>query len=190
MLNNEAIQIFLIRHGEAEKPWHEDPDPGLSVKGQRHAESVCSKFNPNLQLEEMRIMTSPLKRASETAKIFQNHLDIELITSPAFSELPSPGIDLSERPEWLQGIFGQSVSEIDDNLIQWRNQIIENVQNINHHTLIFTHFMVINCIVGWIQGLEKLVNFRPAYCSITHLQRSDNRLNVIQRGIEMNSIIN
>ena len=37
MAENDEINIYLIRHGEAGKSWDEDPDPGLSNKGEKQS---------------------------------------------------------------------------------------------------------------------------------------------------------
>ena len=189
MTQKQATQIYLIRHGKAGKAWHEDPNPGLSVEGRIQAESICSELKPQLPSERLQLFTSPLLRASETAEVFQHHLDCELITMPAFSEIPSPGIPLSQRQIWLQSVFNQSIGGLDEGLIAWRNEIIEAIQNIDRHTLVFSHFMVINCVVGWLNGQEKLVSFRPGYCSVTQIERTNNELKIIDSGNEMTTIV-
>ena len=38
--NENLIQIYLIRHGEAEKSWDEDSDPGLSDLGKEQSKGI------------------------------------------------------------------------------------------------------------------------------------------------------
>ena len=38
--NEDLIQIYLIRHGEAEKSWDEDSDPGLSDLGKQQSKEI------------------------------------------------------------------------------------------------------------------------------------------------------
>ena len=44
MQNNRAINIYLVRHGEANASWDEDRDPGLSAKGKKQATAVAEEL--------------------------------------------------------------------------------------------------------------------------------------------------
>ena len=51
MINDqETINIFIIRHGEAAKLWDEDPDPSLSEKGQLQSNGIVQKLINELDL--------------------------------------------------------------------------------------------------------------------------------------------
>ncbi len=189
MINTNSIHIYLIRHGEAGKAWHEDPDPGLSKMGYEQAKSSYDSLRSEIPLANFQLCTSPLLRAMQTAEVFQMFLGEDLITVPVFSEIPSLGVPLSERQNWLKGVFAQTIPELDQNLINWRNQIIDTLQNIDRNTLIFSHFMVINCVVGWIEKNEKLVSFNPGYCSVTHIEKRADRFLIRQKGMDVNTLV-
>jgi broad specificity phosphatase PhoE len=62
-------QIWIVRHGEAAASWEKDPDPGLSMLGQQQAEKTAHALL-DLVPEGATLLSSPLKRAQETAAAF------------------------------------------------------------------------------------------------------------------------
>ena len=46
---------------------------------------------------------------------------------------------------------------------------------------IFTHFMVINCLVSWLENKETMVSFYPDNCSITKLEISNGLVNLSKK---------
>jgi len=54
---------------------------------------------------------------------------------------------------------------------------------------IFTHFMVINCLVSWLENKETMVNFYPDNCSITKLEISNSLVRLSKKGEELKTIV-
>jgi phosphohistidine phosphatase len=107
------MQLFLIRHAEAEPDAAHDETRALTAKGSKQAESVgkfCLKhgFVPEI------ILTSPLKRAEETARLVARELDLAKVvqieeflragmtTERAFSGLRESLIDLMKREKYSE----------------------------------------------------------------------------------------
>jgi len=170
MTNKQSITIYLIRHGEARAAWNEDPDPGLSEKGKQQSELLKKEISSDLP-SHFDAISSPLLRAQETAIPLKNRLGFELSINSSFTEIPSPGIPLSERRDWLRRVFHLRVKELEEPQINWRNSIIQSLKQLQNDTIIFSHYMVINCVVGWINNSEKFVTFHPDNCSITKIKR-------------------
>jgi len=187
--NNNKVNIYLIRHGEAGKSWDEDPDPGLSEKGIMQSEKIVSYLSEELKDKSFDVISSPLLRAQQTAIPLQKALNFEISINNSFAEIPSPGIKLSERKLWLKNIFDSKIIDLESTQVKWREEIIKSLINLKRHTLIFSHFMVINCVAGWIQQQEKVVNFYPANCSITKIQKKEGELRLIKLGDELNTIV-
>ena len=91
----------------------------------------------------------------------------EILINDNFRELPSPNLDLEKRVNWLRGVLPLTWSEllkdketIDSgvNFIQWKENIINNIYSLNKDTIIFTHFVVINTIIGEILKSDKMMN--------------------------------
>ena len=186
MANLDLIYIYLIRHGEAGKSWTEDPDPGLSDIGENQAKETAKWLLGELTNDSYQVWSSPLLRAQQTAEAFQQ----DYIINPGFAEIPSPPtIPIAKRGEWLREIFMQKIADLDPTLLQWRANMINELKQINQTTLIFSHFMVVNALTGWITGQERLVHFKPDYCSITKIAKKGAQFEIIQLGNEMDTLV-
>ena len=187
--NNNEVNIYLIRHGEAGKSWDEDADPGLSEKGIKQSEKIVSHLTEELKGKSFDVISSPLLRAQQTAIPLQKVLNFEISINNSFAEIPSPGIKLSERKLWLRNIFDSKIIDLKNPQLEWREQIIKSLIDLKRHTLIFSHFMVINCVAGWIKQQEKVVNFYPNNCSITKISKKEEELELIKLGDELSTIV-
>lgn len=183
------MTIYLIRHGEAAQAWDEAPDPVLSKNGHQQAQQLADAYLPLLNSTDFQLVTSPLARAQETAIPFQEGLTISPIINANFAEIPSPGIALADRRNWLKALFAKKITELEQPQLDWRNDIISGIQSLEKNTLIFSHFMTINAIVGWIRGNEKVVSYYPNYCSITKIEKVDNQFFIRSLGKELTTII-
>jgi len=72
------MQLFLLRHAEAEPSAASDAKRALTAKGCKQAESVGRFCLKNSLLPEM-IVSSPLTRAEETARIVAHELNFQQI---------------------------------------------------------------------------------------------------------------
>src|SRR5207244_1342671 len=82
------MKLYFLRHGEADWPSWKKPDDErpLTKRGKREMREVA-KFLDRLKVRPDLIVTSPLPRASQTAKIAAEYLNAKLRTD----ELISPG---------------------------------------------------------------------------------------------------
>ena len=76
-------QIWIVRHGEAAASWEKDPDPGLSALGQEQAERTA-KALLEIVPEGATLLSSPLKRAQETAAAFAGKRGAAVTVDPRF----------------------------------------------------------------------------------------------------------
>lgn len=183
------MTIYLIRHGEAAQAWDEAPDPVLSQNGIEQSNTLAKEYLPSLVSENFQLLSSPLARAQQTAIPFQEMLDVPITINPNFAEIPSPGIALSERRNWLKALFTKNVSQLEEPQLDWRNNIIQAIKNLEKDTLIFSHFMTINAIIGWIRANEKVVSYYPNYCSITRIEKVENDYFIRSLGKELTTIV-
>ena len=107
------MKIILIRHGEAASSWEKSADPGLSDLGKAQAEECSNKLLKLKDINSFRLVSSPLSRAKETSKPLSKKINIPVSINPLFAEIPSPGINLSERKEWLQKVFKMKLSDLE-----------------------------------------------------------------------------
>ena len=177
--------IYLIRHAEAEKAWNEAPDPGLSTTGQIQALKLARQLQEDFFSENVQIWSSPLARAQQTASALPSAFELK----PDFAEIPSLDMPLSERAGWLKELITKNWDELDESLQQWKKQMLTGLQSIDQDTILFTHFMVLNTLVGWISKAPELVHFYPDYCSVTKIEKEGDQFRILELGQQMDTLI-
>src|SRR5213079_3760146 len=80
------MKLCFLRHGEADWPNWSKPDDErpLTERGRKEMKRVA-KFLERLKFSADAILTSPLPRASQTAEIVAEHLEVELKTEAALA---------------------------------------------------------------------------------------------------------
>lgn len=172
--------ICLVRHGEAAAGWGHAKDPGLSPIGLRQAESVGEELS-NLGLKHG--FASPMARCQQTSLPFSRRTGIAIITEPDVSEIPTlPGLD--DRIGWLKQFMSGTWQDAEPVLQDWRTALIATLESIPDESVVFTHFVAINTVVGHLEDSQLVTSFRPGYCSTTKLERGPSGLLVKERGSE------
>ncbi len=182
-------QIYLIRHAKPAATWGEDPDPGLDETGhlqaQRTAQSLIDSISPTT------ILTSPLRRCRETAIPLERTWQQEAEVFPAVAEIPAPPVGLTERHDWLRLAMQGTWQEMQrtapagsPDFLAWRSSVIDAVRALRERTLIYSHFIAINVLVGAAQGSDAVVCFRPDHASVTVIDTSSNALQIVELGRE------
>ena len=182
------MDIFLVRHGEAASSWGESPDPGLSDLGHQEAERAAQELLPLLSAD-VQLISSPLARAQETAEPLARLLAKPVEIDRVFREVPSP-VPLSERQQWLRTFMQQDWSEQEGEIVQWREAAIERLMACDQPTAVFSHFLVINAVVSWVEGTSGILRFLPGNGSITHLRKHGEKLELVSLGAELETVVN
>ncbi|WP_290651224.1 histidine phosphatase family protein [Aquisalimonas sp.] len=178
-----ALTLYLVRHGRAASSWHEARDPGLDETGRNQAEALAERLDQRIG-QALRVVTSPLRRARETAEPLARRWGVAAEVEPRVAEVPSPGLSLAQRGEWLLGLFDSRWPELDAGLWQWRAQALEALQECREDAVYVTHAVMINAMVSALTGDDRVLVFRPDYCSVTVLAWVDGRLALRERGAE------
>ena len=181
------VNLYFVRHGEAESSWDKASDPGLSDLGHKQASEVsralCKMSNP------VKIFSSPLSRARETAAPLEREWGVEAQIVPQVAEIPSHHIAFENRRAWLTEMMQSDWAVQPDILLSWRKDILDIVRAQKQDAVFFTHFMVINTIVSAIGETDDIVVFRPDNCSVTKISLEDDQLKLIERGGEAITIV-
>ncbi len=100
------MKIYFLRHGQADWPDWTGPDDErpLTKKGKKEVRRVAD-FLANLKVEAEVILSSPLPRASQTAEIVADELDLRVTEDP----LLGPGFDIDKLGQLLEHYRGQDV---------------------------------------------------------------------------------
>lgn len=179
-------KIYMVRHGQAAAGWDRDEDPGLSKLGWEQAEAAAKCLAP---LGPIRVLTSPLARARETARALCSLWQIAPEVESRVAEIPSPAKDLAQRSKWLHNVMQDRWSNLDPGLQIWRRKMIDAVGEITEDTVIFSHFIAINVLVGVSMGNDSVVGFLPDNASITTLEVHHKNITLVEKGKEATTII-
>lgn len=182
-------RIYLVRHGEAAASWGQSADPGLSELGQEQAVVASKALKLALDGQTPTLLSSPLLRAQETALPLSQTLGLGVAIEERIREVPSP-VPLSERQNWLREFMRGRWAEQHGDLHRWRDQTLAAVMECPPSTVMFSHFLVINALVGLCQQREETLVFYPANASITVFTREAGKLELETLGAEMESVVN
>ncbi len=170
--------IYLVRHGEAAAGWGDHPDPGLSDKGWIQAEAVAIRLNA---LDFSTAITSPMTRCQETASAYAEVSGKTLTIEPSVTEIPTP-TDVGDRRIWLRDLMAGQWADTPNLVKTWHENLLKTISGLPDNTVVFSHFIAINAVVGHLSGASAVTVFRPNYCSLTSLEKTDSGLNLIERG--------
>jgi broad specificity phosphatase PhoE len=132
-----------------------------------------------------RILTSPLKRARETALPLSRLWKREPIVEDAVAEIPTPPqFSVTERVPWLRSFMSGTWREGDKTLARWRENVVTTLTGTTEDTVIFSHFIAINVGVGHVLGDDRVVIFSPDNCSTTIFDTDGRSLKLVERGHE------
>jgi broad specificity phosphatase PhoE len=182
------MNIYLVRHGEASASWGESPDPGLSALGLQQAADSAALLRSSVSQDTL-VISSPLLRARQTAMPLASQLGIEVQVVDAFREIPAP-VPLAQRQLWLRGFMQQEWGRQEEALKAWRHSAIEHLLSVRGDVVVFTHFLVINAVIGHVLDTEATLCFWPANGSVTRLRLVSSGLELIELGEQLDSIVN
>src|SRR3954464_14427617 len=100
------MELYFLRHGEADWPDWDKPDDErpLTKRGKDEMKKVAA-FLARLEVPIENIVTSPLPRAAQTAKIVAKKLGVDLLQNSALE----PGFGTSELKTLLKEYTGKSL---------------------------------------------------------------------------------
>ena len=172
-------RIRLVRHGEAAAGFSADHDPGLSDRGWQQARAVADRLGP---LGPMPLVTSPLRRTRQTAAPLAEAWGVTPRADARVAEIPSPTDDLAERGAWLSRAMAGTWADLGPDLAAWRDRLVQAVHELAADTVVVTHFVAINAIVGRATGDDRVMSVAVDNCSVTTVDTADGTLTLVELG--------
>ena len=162
-------RVYMVRHGRAAAGWNVDPDPALDELGRSQALAVATQLSP---LGPLPVMSSPLLRCQQTAFPLATAWKQEVAIESTVGEIPSPeGYTLETRVEWLREAMAGTWSEVaqrsGSHYISYRDSIADTIRSRQTDTVIFSHFIAINAVIGVATGDDRVLNVSLDNCSVT-----------------------
>lgn len=180
--------VHLVRHGRATAGWDTDPDPGLDDLGRAQAIEVAARL---AGLGPLVAVTSPLRRCRETAQAYLERTGTsDVLVADAVAEIPSPdGYEMSERVDWLRRAMRGSWADLDDRYRAFRDGVVAFVRAQTDDTVVFSHFVAINAVIGACLDDDRLVIRSLDNCSVTSIEVHADRLVLLSGGAEADTLI-
>ena len=187
----QPIRIALVRHGRASAGWDTAVDPGLDDLGRSQADEAAKKLDLIFAGQQVEIVSSPLLRCQQTAKSFADMRKAPMRVCAEVAEIPSPsGVEMSARVDWLRTAMQGTWADLGGEYVEFRDLVIKFVRSRETNTVIFSHFVAINAVIGALVGEDRLVICSLDNCSITLLERdADGKLSIAQTGREADTLI-
>ncbi|XOV84671.1 MAG: histidine phosphatase family protein [bacterium] len=183
--------IHLVRHGEAAAGFGTHRDPGLSELGQKQARSVAALLSTTLVSNgPVTIFSSPLARAYQTAEPLAAQWQQDILIEKRVAEIPSPSEDLNERAQWLHKAMQGTWRELAPEFIQWQQDLVACLLELEEDCVLFSHYVAINAAVGAARNDDRMRIFAPDNCSVTTLTNTAGKLEVVALGRTAQTKIN
>lgn len=180
-------RLYLVRHGRAAAGWDTDPDPGLDDTGRAQAVTVAARLAP---LGPLPVITSPLLRCRETAAPLTERWAVEARVDRAVAEIPSPaGVAMADRVEWLRIAMGGTWGALDIGYARYRDTVVSTLLQIDADSVVFSHFIAINAVIGVCLGDDRLVVSSLDNCSVTVVDSVGGSLQLVESGHEADTLI-
>lgn len=180
-------RLYLVRHGEPAGTWQDSHDPGLTDLGREQAQIAGDRLR---LIQPKNIVSSPLKRAYETALPLSVAIGVRPTIMNEVAEIPTPAnMSLEHRGEWLRAIMMKEWGELDRALREWRDQVVHALTRLDTDTAVFSHFVAINVALGAAIGDDRVVCFRPAHASVTILETNGRALSLVELGAEGATVV-
>ena len=74
------------------------------------------------------------------------------------AEIPSPTDDLAERGAWLSRAMAGTWADLGPDLAAWRDRLVQAVRDLAADTVVVTHFVAINAVVGRATGDDRVMS--------------------------------
>jgi broad specificity phosphatase PhoE len=181
-------RVHLVRHGRAAAGWDTDPDPGLDDLGRSQALEAAVMLGA---LAPCALVSSPLRRCQETAAPLAERWAGPVAIEPRVAEIPSPdGVPMGERVDWLRAAMQGTWADLGERYTTFRDGIIVALAELPTDTVVFSHFVAINAVIGAATNDDRLVIRSLDNCSITVVEiDADRSVRLLAGGHEADTLI-
>jgi broad specificity phosphatase PhoE len=177
--------VHLVRHGRATGGWDADPDPGLDDVGRAQASALAARLAALADGTAPVLVTSPLRRCRETALPLAARWGIAAAVEPVVAEIPSPeGVPFGRRVPWLQAAMASTWSDLGPRYVAYRDAVAAFVAGCRDDTVIVSHFVAINAVIGACTGDDRVLIHRLDNTSVTIVNTSTGGLELVEVGHE------
>jgi broad specificity phosphatase PhoE len=177
--------IHLVRHGRATGGWDADPDPGLDEFGRVQASALAGRLAGLADGTTPVLVTSPLRRCRETAVPLVERWGVDAVVEPMVAEIPSPeGVPFGQRLPWLRAAMAGAWTDLGPRYVAYRDAVAAYVAGRHEDTVVVSHFVAINAVIGACTGDDRVLIRRLDNTSVTVVTTSAGGLDLVEAGRE------
>ena len=182
--------IRLVRHGRATGGWDADVDPGLDEVGVVQAAALAELLGPLADAGPPHLVTSPMRRCRETAAPLAARWRVTPAVEPLVTEIPSPeGVEVGRRVPWLRAAMAGSWTDLGPRYTAYRDAVAGFVAACRQDTVVVSHFVAINAVIGACTGDDRLVIRSLDNTSVTVVETSPGGIVLVSGGREADTLI-
>ena len=182
--------IRLVRHGRATGGWDADVDPGLDAVGVAQAAALAEQLGPLVDAGPVDLVTSPMRRCRETAAALAARWGVAPEVEPLVTEIPSPeGVEVGRRVPWLRAAMTGTWTALGPPYTAYRDAVAGYVAARRTDTVIVSHFVAINAVIGACTGDDRLVIRSLDNASVTVVETSADGMVLVRGGHEADTLI-
>ena len=175
------MELVLVRHALPVRidstPDGAPADPGLSERGRSQAERVVAALASD---DVTAVLSSPARRARETAAPVAAALGLEPLIEPGLAEfdaqhgsyVPVEELRAEGDPRWDRLVAGDLYPP-DVDPLAFQETVVAAMEDIagryRGRAVLFTHSGVINAYTAQITGQPRVLWFAPAYASLSRI---------------------
>ncbi len=171
-------RLLLVRHAAPAGTWGADEDPGLSDLGRQQAAALVEA---EARWPEA-VVSSPMRRARETAAPLARRLGVEVRVEPRIGEVRIPPGVVASGGEWLRDLLGRTWDDAELLTRSWRDEVLGSLRGLTEDTVVVTHFVAINVAVGAATGDARVGCCQPAHGAVTELAVAGDALRLVRLG--------
>ena len=170
------VRIYLVRHAKTAESWQTAIDAPLSETGHHQADAAARNL---ASLGPLPLWSSPLQRARQTAAPLADLWRTDVHIEPRITEIPAPSTDPKMRGEWLMHTLTAKWSAMEPELKAWRDSVLGALSEVTEDTVMVTHYVVVNAVVGEATGDDRVICCHPDNTDTTVIERIGDRFNVV-----------
>jgi len=183
-----VTRIHLVRHGRAAAGWDTAVDPPLDAVGRQQAKAMAALLAP---LGPLPLVSSPLLRCRQTAAALEQVWGSSARVEPDVAEIPSPeGVAMGGRVDWLRAAMAGTWTELGLRYTAYRDAVVAAVAALATETVVCSHFVAINAVIGAALGDDRLLIVSIDNCSVTVVEVDDGgQVRLVEGGREADTLI-
>jgi broad specificity phosphatase PhoE len=116
---------------------------------------------------------------------------VTAVVDESIAEIPSPaGVAMAERVVWLRAAMLATWAALGEPYTTFRDEAVARIRALDRDTVVFSHFVAINAVIGACLGDDRLVIRHLDNCSVTVVDvRPGGDLTLVEGGHEADTLI-